>query len=143
MSRTAVLFALLFCIVLTLAAPLQQGNATLTTELDKRITHVGRGTWYYPSGSEGNCGYWDSDSSPIVAISKARYDANGGGNCNQWVSITNTANGHQAFGKTRDSCESCDTSSLDMSPGLFEQIAALSTGEITISWNFMAAGWSP
>ncbi|KAJ6525280.1 RlpA-like double-psi beta-barrel-protein domain-containing protein-containing protein [Mycena vulgaris] len=143
MSRAAILFTLFFCAMLAFAAPLQ-GNATATeSDLDKRITHVGRGTWYNPSAGQGNCGYWDSDSSPIVAISKARYDANGGANCNQWVAITNTANGKLAYGKTRDSCESCDTSSLDMSPSLFQKISTLSTGQITISWNFMPAGWTP
>ncbi|KAJ7095723.1 RlpA-like double-psi beta-barrel-protein domain-containing protein-containing protein [Mycena belliarum] len=147
MSRVAVLFALLFCAVLALAAPAPapQGNATTSTfpELDKRVTHTGRGTWYYPSQNQGNCGFWDSDSSPVVAISKARYDANNGGNCNQWVAITNKANGKTAYGRTRDSCQSCDQSSLDMSPGLFKKIASLGTGEITISWHFQAKGWSP
>ncbi|KAJ7245018.1 RlpA-like double-psi beta-barrel-protein domain-containing protein-containing protein [Mycena haematopus] len=142
MSRSTILLVLFFCVALAFAVPLQQGNATLE-ELDKRITHVGRGTWYYPSAGEGNCGYWDSDSSPVVAISLARYDANNGANCNQWIEITNTANGKTAYGKTRDSCVSCDTSSLDMSPSLFEEISTLATGEITISWHFMAAGWSP
>ncbi|KAJ7816984.1 RlpA-like double-psi beta-barrel-protein domain-containing protein-containing protein [Mycena olivaceomarginata] len=142
MSRASVLLVLFFCIALAFASPVQRGNATVEA-LDKRITHVGRGTWYNPSVGEGNCGYWDSDSSPVVAISKARYDANGGENCNQWIQITNTANGKTAFGKTRDSCESCDTSSLDMSPGLFKEISTLATGEITISWHFMAAGWHP
>ncbi|KAF7365023.1 hypothetical protein MVEN_00373400 [Mycena venus] len=142
MSRATALFVLFFCIALAFAAPLQ-GNATDVAELDKRITHVGRGTWYNPSAGEGNCGYFDSDSSPVVAISKARYDANNGANCNQWIAITNTKNGKMAYGKTRDSCESCDTSSLDMSPSLFEKISTLATGEITISWNFMPAGWTP
>jgi hypothetical protein len=30
-----------------------------------------------------------------------------------------------------------------MSPGLFKEISTLATGEITISWHFMAAGWHP
>ncbi|KAJ6621843.1 RlpA-like double-psi beta-barrel-protein domain-containing protein-containing protein [Mycena sp. CBHHK59/15] len=140
MSRIAILFALFFCATLALAVPLQQGNAT-SVELDKRITHVGRGTWFEVGW--GNCGYHDVNSSPIVAISKARYDANGGANCNQWIQITNTANGKVAYGKTRDSCESCDTSSLDMSPSLFQKLSTLNTGEIKISWHFMSASWSP
>ncbi|KAJ7134797.1 RlpA-like double-psi beta-barrel-protein domain-containing protein-containing protein [Mycena epipterygia] len=142
MSRFAILCVLFFCAMLTFAAPLQQGNATLPN-LDKRVTHVGRGTWYNPSAGEGNCGFFDSDSSPVVAISKERYDANGGENCNQWIAITNTANGKVAYGKTRDSCQSCDTSSLDMSPSLFEELAPLSTGVLKISWHFEAKGWSP
>ncbi|KAJ7288143.1 RlpA-like double-psi beta-barrel-protein domain-containing protein-containing protein [Mycena rebaudengoi] len=141
MSRIAIFFTLLFCGLVALAAPLNEGNATVIEDLDKRITHTGRGTWF--NVGLGNCGYRDVDSSPIVAISKARYDSNGGANCNQWVRITNTANGKWAYGKTRDSCESCDTSSLDMSPSLFKSISTLSTGQITISWHFMAAGWKP
>ncbi|KAF8171978.1 expansin family protein [Mycena galopus ATCC 62051] len=140
MSRSTIVFVF-SCITLVLAASLPS-NATVA-ELDKRITHVGRGTWYDPSAGEGNCGYWDSDSSPVVAIGIARYDANNGGNCNQWIEITNTANGKTAYGKTRDSCESCGTSDLDMSPSLFEEISTLATGEITISWHFMNANWSP
>lgn len=31
----------------------------------------------------GNCGEWNTDSDTIVAIGKALYDRNGGGNCNQ------------------------------------------------------------
>ncbi|KAJ6508510.1 RlpA-like double-psi beta-barrel-protein domain-containing protein-containing protein [Mycena sanguinolenta] len=150
MSRFAMFIVLFFCIALAFAAP-QQGNATVE-ELDKRITHVGRGTWYNPSDGEGNCGYWDSDSSPVVAISLGRYDDNNGANCNQasslflrrvWIEITNTANGKVAYGKTRDSCVSCGSSDLDMSPSLFKEISTLATGEITISWHFMAMGWSP
>ncbi|KAF7346570.1 hypothetical protein MSAN_01885100 [Mycena sanguinolenta] len=141
MSRFAMFIVLFFCIALAFAVPLQ-GNATVEA-LDKRITHVGRGTWYNPSEGEGNCGYWDSDSEPVVAISLGRYDANNGANCNQWIQITNTANGKTAYGKTRDSCVSCGTSDLDMSPALFKEISTLATGEITISWHFMAMGWSP
>nr|GAT60102.1 predicted protein [Mycena chlorophos] len=133
----ATVFAL-WLVQIALATPLPVPLA-----LERRVTHVGRGTWYNPSDNEGNCGYWDSDSSPVVAISLARYDANNGANCNQWIQITNTANGKVAYGKTRDSCVSCDTSSLDMSPSLFEELAPLSTGEITISWHFMNADWSP
>jgi expansin (peptidoglycan-binding protein) len=35
------------------------------------------------------------------------------------------------------------TLSPDMSPSLFQKVSTLSTGEITISWHFMAAGWAP
>ncbi|KAF8171982.1 Non-catalytic module family EXPN protein [Mycena galopus ATCC 62051] len=140
MYRSTIVFVF-SCITLAFAASLPR-NATVE-ELDKRVTHVGRGTWYNPSAGEGNCGHWDSDSSPVVAISIERYDANNGGNCNQWIEITNTANGKTAYGKTRDSCQSCGTSDLDMSPSLFKEISTLATGEITISWHFMNTGWSP
>ncbi|KAJ7796190.1 hypothetical protein B0H14DRAFT_2531904 [Mycena olivaceomarginata] len=153
MSRASVLLVLFFCIALAFASPVQRGNATVEA-LDKRITHVGRvrvASFIFKS----NCGYWDSDSSPVVAISKARYDANGGENCNQasrtpaftriiWIQITNTANGKTAYGKTRDSCAILATPLRWICPpALFKEISTLATGEITISWHFMAAGWSP
>ncbi|KAJ7195462.1 RlpA-like double-psi beta-barrel-protein domain-containing protein-containing protein [Mycena pura] len=145
MSRSiiAVLFAVFLCTMqLAVAAPLPQGDAAVA-DIEKRITHTGRGTWYHPSDGTGNCGFNDKDSSPVVAISQERYNDNNGANCNQWIQITNTANGKVAYGKTRDSCPSCDTSSLDMSPSLFEELAPLSVGVLKISWHFMNPDWSP
>lgn len=134
-----VLFASFF---VTIASPvLSPDTNTTMVDLEKRITHVGRGTWF--NVGLGNCGKWNKDSDAIVAISKRRYDANGGGNCDQWVVIVNTKNGKKAYGKTRDSCQSCGTEDLDMSPSLFKKLDSLSTGQIKISWHFMAKGWSP
>ncbi|KAG2351699.1 RlpA-like double-psi beta-barrel-protein domain-containing protein-containing protein [Suillus spraguei] len=95
-----------------------------TSSLDKRTTHTGEGTWF--EVGTGACGYTDTDR-----------------NCNQWIYITNTANGQTAYGKTRDECESCGSGDLDMSPGLFEELSTLDTGEIPISWHFMNKDWSP
>ncbi|KAH0586537.1 hypothetical protein J132_08247 [Termitomyces sp. J132] len=136
------LFALFASVVVTIAVPVPGSFANSTVvSLEKRITHVGRGTWFHVG--LGNCGYINKDSDPIVAIAKSRYDANGGANCNQWVEIVNTKNGRKAYGKTRDSCQSCGDSDLDMSPSLFQKLDSLSVGELTISWHFMAKGWSP
>ncbi|KAG6827114.1 hypothetical protein H0H92_013158 [Tricholoma furcatifolium] len=137
------IFALFASVLVATASPVPEtyANSTIISPYDKRVTHTGRGTWYYVG--LGNCGYTDVDSSPIVAISKQRYDTNNGANCDQWVQIVNTANGKMAYGKTRDSCESCGIYDLDMSPSLFEKLAPLSVGELTISWHFMAMDWSP
>ncbi|KAK0464410.1 uncharacterized protein EV420DRAFT_1040451 [Desarmillaria tabescens] len=99
------------------------------------------GTWFYPG--KGNCGYIDGNNDKILAMSKSFYDANGGSNCNQWVSIVNEGNGKSAYGLLRDSCESCGWDDIDMSPGLFEELDDLSTGELTVKWHFMAKSWSP
>ncbi|KAF7314470.1 hypothetical protein MKEN_00920000 [Mycena kentingensis (nom. inval.)] len=145
MSRIALSLLVLFlCLVqLIAAAPVDANVTSVVEDLEKRVTHTGRGTWYYVDQNRGNCGYMDVNSSPVVAISKKRYDANNGDNCNQWVQITNLANGKVAYGKTRDSCESCNTESIDMSPSLFSKIAKQSTGQIQVSWHFMAKGWKP
>jgi len=135
MQGMSILFnALLASTLAALASPVPN-----TTALEKRITHVGRGTWYEPG--LGACGFTDSASDPVLAIGQGRYGD--GGNCNQWVAITNTANGATAFGLTRDECESCSTEDLDMSPSLFQQLGNLDQGVITVSWHFQAKGWQP
>ncbi|KAI5119406.1 hypothetical protein M0805_005949 [Coniferiporia weirii] len=139
MLRVTLFLVAFFAFVLrVLATPLPL-NGTSTVDVQKRVTHTGRGTWYYPG--LGNCGYTDASSDPVVAIGIGRYGD--GGNCNQWIQIEDTANGKVVYGKTRDSCQSCSDSDLDMSPSLFEGLAALSVGELTISWHFMEKGWSP
>ncbi|KAG2123347.1 RlpA-like double-psi beta-barrel-protein domain-containing protein-containing protein [Suillus cothurnatus] len=135
---TTVLITLCTILFTVLAAPLRL-DGTATMSLEKRITHTGEGTWF--EVGTGACGYTDTDDDPIVAISTGIYGD--GGNCNQWIYITNTDNGQSAYGKTRDECESCDSGSLDMSPSLFEELSTLDTGEIPISWHFMSKGWSP
>ncbi|EGN98056.1 hypothetical protein SERLA73DRAFT_182923 [Serpula lacrymans var. lacrymans S7.3] len=130
------LFFITLCmsLVATFAAPID-----VNSTLEKRITHWGRGTWF--NVGLGACGEYNVNSDPIVAISSDIYGS--GGNCGQWVHVTNTATGQSAYGMTRDECPSCAAGSLDMSPGLFEQIGDLNTGVLSISWNFMNKDWSP
>jgi len=119
------------------AHPIPLDNAT--NILSRRVTHEGQGTYFYPG--DGHCGGWNTDKDPIVAISTQIYD--NGNNCGQWIEITNTDNGQVAYGQVRDSCPSCAEGSLDMSPAVFEQLADLSVGVISISWNYMSREWSP
>ncbi|CCL99828.1 uncharacterized protein FIBRA_01852 [Fibroporia radiculosa] len=101
--------------------------------LDKRDTYEGRGT-YYQTGL-GACGYTDNNSDPIVAVSHLIYGD--GGYCNQWVQITNTANGVTKSAQVRDKCQGCGSSDLDMSPSLFQSLgASLSQGVLQIDWEF-------
>ncbi|KAF8234309.1 riboflavin aldehyde-forming enzyme [Tricholoma matsutake] len=141
MPRVALFFIALFVsLFVVLASPIPTPDGTTAVDLEKRTVHSGgRGTWYYVG--LGNCGNKDSGNQPIVAISKSLYDQNNGGNCNQWIKIT--ANGKTAYGQVRDSCESCDMNSLDMSTSLFQQFASLSVGEIRISWEFMPKSFKP
>ncbi|CCM05810.1 uncharacterized protein FIBRA_08044 [Fibroporia radiculosa] len=125
--------------------------------LDKRVTHEGWATWY--DTGLGACGYTDSNSSPVVAISHLIYGS--GGNCNQasslymcragftddravsqWMEIT--YNGITQYGKTRDECEACGEYDIDLSPSLFEGFADLSVGKLEdVEWHFMNKDWSP
>ncbi|KAI0916826.1 hypothetical protein AcW2_007115 [Taiwanofungus camphoratus] len=137
MSRLAVLFLTLCAFVATVfSTPVP--NATEV--LEKRITHTGRGTWF--EVGLGACGDYNVDSDAIVAISHDIYG--NGGNCNQWIAITNTETGITQYGLTRDECMGCDAISLDMSPSLFESLGAdLGAGVLQISWHFMNKAWQP
>ncbi|KAJ7102720.1 hypothetical protein C8R44DRAFT_640731 [Mycena epipterygia] len=126
MSRFAVFSTMCSYVMFALASPLQQNNAN--TALEKRITHIGN--VIPPSDSIGNCGFFDPDSAAVVARSKARYDDNGGTNCNQIH--TPTDNSKVVYSKTRDSCEAYDMESLDLSPSLFEQFSTLNIGDVPI-----------
>ncbi|CAE6529391.1 unnamed protein product [Rhizoctonia solani] len=114
-------------------------NSTNAIAISKRVTHVGRATYFYPG--LGNCGYWDNDNVPILAVSTAMYKQ--GGNCNQWVEVVNTANGKKVYAKMRDSCPSCEYDDIDLSPIAFKALAPLSQGVFTASWHFMNPSWSP
>ncbi|KDR82366.1 hypothetical protein GALMADRAFT_133997 [Galerina marginata CBS 339.88] len=141
MSRVALfLFAFFASVMMTFASPVPVMDGELV-DVQRRVTHVGRGTWFYPG--LGNCGKVNTSQDLILAIGKQLYDRNGGGNCDQYVQITNVANGKVAYGLTRDSCQSCGDNDIDMSPALFQKLAPLSTGLLQVSWNFMNKSWKP
>ncbi|TFK86861.1 hypothetical protein K466DRAFT_491971 [Polyporus arcularius HHB13444] len=107
--------------------------------LEKRITHTGRGTWF--DVGLGACGKTNVNSDKIVAISSAIYGS--GGNCEQWMHITNTANGKSAYGLVRDECPGCGASDIDMSPSLFEELGSLDTGVLKVSWHYENKDFEP
>ncbi|KAI0061491.1 expansin family protein [Artomyces pyxidatus] len=135
----AMLFTLITLLASTIAAPVPN-NSTIV-DLDKRATHDGRGTWFYPG--LGACGGTNSNNDHIVAMSQSFYDTNGGGNCWQYVHIKNEANGKSVYAQMVDSCPGCSYYDLDMSPSAFEAIGSLSTGVLSISWSFMEKGFEP
>jgi len=113
---------------------------TVDTVMSKRTTRDGRAT-YYETGT-GACGYTDNNSDPIVAISHLIYG--NGGNCDQWMEITNTANGKTQYGRTRDECQGCGQYDIDLSPSLFQSLGAeLSQGVLQVEWHFMDKDFSP
>ncbi|EIW61850.1 uncharacterized protein TRAVEDRAFT_116602 [Trametes versicolor FP-101664 SS1] len=110
------------------------------TNLEKRVTHSGRGTFF--NVGLGACGKNNVNSDHIVAISSAIFGS--GGNCEQFMEITNKANGKKAFGLVRDECPGCGAGDIDMSPSLFQALGAtLDQGVVQVSWNFKAKGFKP
>ncbi|KAI0725545.1 RlpA-like double-psi beta-barrel-protein domain-containing protein-containing protein [Fomitopsis betulina] len=114
--------------------------AALPVQHFSKRDNTGDGT-YYDTGT-GACGYTDSNNDPIVAISHVIYGD--GESCNQWVQITNPANGKSQYGQVRDECEGCAQDDLDMSPSLFQSLGEdLSVGRFQIEWHYMDKDWSP
>ncbi|KAH9837648.1 RlpA-like double-psi beta-barrel-protein domain-containing protein-containing protein [Rhodofomes roseus] len=139
MSRFAMLAVFLGTLTsIVTATPIDGGEIEV---LEKRVTHTGKATYYYPG--LGACGETDGNNDPVVAISHLIYGS--GGNCFQYMQITNPATGTSQYAKTVDECEGCGQYDIDLSPSLFESLGApLSQGVINgVEWHFMAKGWSP
>ncbi|PWN37690.1 barwin-like endoglucanase, partial [Meira miltonrushii] len=97
---------------------------------------TGKGTYFMQNGVAGACGAVHKDSDFIVALQTAEY-ANGA-HCGKQIKIMNKANKKTATATVADECPTCVSQySVDFSQGLFESMAALSTGEIDIEWGFV------
>ncbi|THH27881.1 hypothetical protein EUX98_g6314 [Antrodiella citrinella] len=117
-------FALASVLSVAVALPVPNGR--------RAVTHTGRGTWY--DAGLGACGFTDSNSDPVIALSVGDYGS--GENCNRWITVTNVATGAQATGQVRDKCSGCPGDSIDMSPALFSQLGSLAQGVLQVSWVF-------
>ncbi|KAI0725544.1 RlpA-like double-psi beta-barrel-protein domain-containing protein-containing protein [Fomitopsis betulina] len=140
MARFATLAALVSALTaIAIATPIAGEE---TQVLEKRVTHTGKATYYYPG--LGACGKTDSNSDPVVAISHLIYGS--GGNCFQVLTPTPLVQfSASQYAKTVDECEGCGQYDIDLSPSLFKSLGApLSQGVISgVEWHFMAKGWSP
>ncbi|KAH9921657.1 RlpA-like double-psi beta-barrel-protein domain-containing protein-containing protein [Fomitopsis serialis] len=126
-----------FCVLQLIV---QAARALPLKALGKRDDYQGDAT-YFETGT-GACGYTDNDSDPIVAISHLIYGE--GGNCNQWIQITNPANGQSQYGQVRDECEGCGQYNIDLSPSLFQSLGEdLSVGRFGVDWHYMDKNFSP
>ncbi|KAI2634464.1 RlpA-like double-psi beta-barrel-protein domain-containing protein-containing protein [Xylaria nigripes] len=91
---------------------------------------TGAMTWF--NAGLGACGWWDNDGEAVVALNTADY--NGGANCGRWITIT--ANGRTTAGRVVDLCPGCTKNGIDASPAIFDDIAPLDEGIVTVTWWF-------
>ncbi|KII95718.1 hypothetical protein PLICRDRAFT_170331 [Plicaturopsis crispa FD-325 SS-3] len=97
-------------------------------EVEKRSNN-GQGTWF--EVGLGNCGKTSVDSDHIIALATSQYAS--GAHCNKKVTIK--ANGITKTATVLDSCPSCASGDLDLSPSLFQEFASL--GVLDITWSFV------
>ncbi|KAK3838384.1 MAG: RlpA-like double-psi beta-barrel-protein domain-containing protein-containing protein [Linnemannia elongata] len=92
----------------------------------------GKGTWF--TDSTGSCGTSFNSNDMIVAMNEAQM----GGTSMCGKSVRITSGGKSVTARVTDTCPSqyCNSGSLDLSQAVFSQLAPLSTGVISITWEF-------
>ncbi|KAJ3480850.1 hypothetical protein NLI96_g8068 [Meripilus lineatus] len=103
------------------------------------ITHTGI-SFFGPAGL-GACGFVDTDNDLIVGISTLIFGT--GGNCNQFMQVTNIANGKSVIVRTRDSCTGCGRDDIVLSRSAFASIGDINLGELNVQWHFEAKDFTP
>ncbi|KAF7338252.1 Barwin-like endoglucanase [Mycena venus] len=96
----------------------------------------GFGTWFMQNGVAGACGKVHKDSDFVVALETKTYAK--GINCGRTVQLCDVSNNKCVNGLVADECPTCtNAQSVDMSQGMFKELAALSVGEFKIQWKFV------
>ncbi|KAI3325943.1 RlpA-like double-psi beta-barrel-protein domain-containing protein-containing protein [Xylariaceae sp. AK1471] len=107
------------------AAP-RYSNGTNIAERSASLT--GDITYYEPG--LGACGWTNSDSEYVVALSPSQYS----GNCGKTITITK--DGKKVGAKVVDLCPGCASGAIDVSSTTFKQLVDLSVGRTTCTWFF-------
>ncbi|KAG1756705.1 plant expansin [Suillus paluster] len=111
-----------------------------TASSNSGLTYGGYATYFYQNGNAGACGTVHSDSDYICAMDQALYGNSGNASplCGKQVQITNLSNGKMVTVTVADDCPTCDNAeSIDLSVAAFEAISDLSTGEVSIAWEYL------
>lgn len=104
--------------------------------LPMALAYTGDMTYFIPG--LGSCGTTSTGSDMIVAISAARM--NSGGNpsnnplCFSQITITNSAGVSQGA-TVVDTCAGCAENDIDVSQAVFEALAPLDEGRVSVSWS--------
>ncbi|KAI5824221.1 barwin-like endoglucanase [Schizophyllum commune Tattone D] len=120
------LFAILAFTLAVTAAP--------AAEIESRAAEIsGRATYYLPENNYGACGTRIKNTDYAVALSSDQYG--GGSHCGKKLKAS--YNGHSVTVTVRDLCPGCAANSLDLTSSAFQQLAALSVGNIPVTWNWV------
>ncbi len=102
----------------------------------------GQATYYAPG--LGACGWTNTESDYIVAVSHSLFDSFGTGNPNKnpicGHKIKATYQGKSITVSVSDRCEGCAWGDLDFTPSGFQQLAPLSKGRLDgLTWSWIGA----
>ncbi|KAI5900697.1 barwin-like endoglucanase [Schizophyllum commune H4-8] len=114
-------------------------TAAPATEIEGRAAEIsGRATYYLPENNYGACGTRIKNTDYAVALSSDQYG--GGSHCGKKLKASSPPhpdNGHSVTVTVRDLCPGCAANSLDLTSSAFQQLAALSVGNIPVTWNWV------
>ncbi|GAV06145.1 hypothetical protein RvY_16176 [Ramazzottius varieornatus] len=101
----------------------------------------GKATYYNPSDGLGACGFLNSDSEKVAAVSPDTYDRygklpnpNDAPICRKCATVTSRKSGATVTVRIVDKCPGCQTKHIDLSPAAFKKLAPLHLGVIPVDW---------
>jgi expansin len=97
-------------------------------------THTGDGTYYDFADGSGNCGFPATPNDLMVAAMNDT-DYAGSAACGACVRIEGPMGSVDV--RIVDRCPECPQGDIDLSPDAFSQIADLSAGRVSISWQYI------
>lgn len=121
------------------AAPSSTSTPAASGTSPSGSTYTGDITYY--SAGLGSCGITNTDSDSIVALAHGMMAATAGANPNNnpmcGKSITISHGGVTKQATITDTCGGCDGASIDLTPTLFQEFAALGVGRVSgVEWWF-------
>ncbi|KAL1689635.1 RlpA-like double-psi beta-barrel-protein domain-containing protein-containing protein [Schizophyllum commune] len=108
-------------------------TAAPAAEIEGRAAEISGPTYYLPENNYGACGTRIKNTDYAVALSSDQYG--GGSHCGKKLKAS--YNGHSVTVTVRDLCPGCAPNSLDLTSSAFQQLAALSVGNIPVTWNWV------
>ncbi|KAJ6145396.1 hypothetical protein N7470_009291 [Penicillium chermesinum] len=118
----------------------KNGTANLPLPSSNGGPYSGDLTYYNPA--LGSCGYTNSDSDMICAVSHILFDAAASGsNPNEnplcGLKIRIRRNDKSVDVKVVDRCTGCAATDLDVTEAVFEKVANLEQGRVTMEWAWL------
>ncbi len=115
-------------------------SASLAGRIEPGTTYDGVATHYDAADGDGACSFGPSPDLMIAAMNTTDYETSKA--CGAYI-LVRAANGASVTVRITNECPApCAPGQLDLSKQAFAELAALSAGEIKISWSLLSPGTS-
>ncbi|RLL98664.1 hypothetical protein CFD26_107847 [Aspergillus turcosus] len=141
-TGVAIAVVCLLALIIGLAVGLTRGksHSNLPLPTSHGGPYSGDLTYYNPG--LGSCGFTNTDSDMICAVSHVLFDAASTGsnpNANPLcgLKLRLRRDGKSVDVKVVDRCVGCKVDDLDVSPAVFEKVADLDLGRVLVEWSWL------